>query len=121
MESLTSIQSKWRSRWTSVLLEPFILHMIQQKERFGGELVKLSQEILDPNTKIPTIYAILRRNTEIGIIHVKNAKSEDGITRGTSRKYYSLTTFGIEYYKNLMEAIDSTIPSIFENSNEGAK
>ena len=90
--------------------------MIHQKERFGGELVNLSQEMLDPLTKVETIYAILHRYIEFEIVQLKVSKTQDGVTRGTSRKYYSLTKAGVDYYKNLMHYIDSIIPQIFVNS-----
>ncbi len=102
----------WRSRWVSSILEVFILKMISKKERYGGELVKLAQSELVEDARIPTVYAIIRRNIKGDFLEEFTQRDVDGITRGTSRKYYKLTTKGFEYLKLLEGEIEKFTDTI---------
>ncbi len=99
MQSVSIIFDKWKSRWVSSVLEVFILFTISIKERYGGELVNLSQEFVDEKTKVPTIYAIIKRYTGSGILDEYKTEEKSGITRGKSRIYYRLSDTGFELIK----------------------
>ena len=85
---------KWKSRWISSVLEIFILFSISIKERYGGELVEMSKQFVDINTKVPTIYAIIKRYTNSGILEEYKVDGKSGVTRGKSRIYYRLNEHG---------------------------
>ncbi len=99
---------KWKSRWVSSLIEVFIMYLTNRKERFGGELVKLSQKYIDPSAKVPTIYAILKRLSDAGFLREKSISHEIGITRGKSRIYYESTSDGAKYFHLLQNQIESS-------------
>ena len=103
---------KWRSRWVSSILEVFILKMISKKERYGGELVHLAQSNLVEDAKIPTVYAIIHRNIKGNFLEEFTQRDVDGVTRGTSRKYYKLTTKGVEYLQLLEDEIEKFTDTI---------
>ena len=106
---------KWRSRWISAVLEAFIVYLVTKKERFGGELVKLSKIYIDESVKVPTVYAILKRLTDSGFLKEKSKLQEIGITRGKPRIYYDITELGESYYHNMQNLIRSSpIPCNFE-------
>ena len=98
---------KWKSRWVSSMLEIFILFSISQQERYGGELVQLSKKFVDEGTKVPTVYAIIKRYTSSNILQEYKVEDKSGITRGRSRIYYKLTTDG----KSLLQMIESHLVS----------
>ena len=43
MLDLETIFNRWQSKWVVGSLEAFLLYVIKQKDRYGGELVKLSR------------------------------------------------------------------------------
>ena len=98
---------KWKSRWISSVLEIFILFSISQKERFGGELVELSKTYVDEKTKVPTVYAIIKRYTNSGILEEYKVDGKSGVTRGRSRIYYRLNNTGFALIKMIEEHLNS--------------
>ena len=96
---------KWKSRLLTSILEVYLLDLIAIQERYPGELVNLSQNTLGPDIKVPTVYAIVRRNLQSGFLELEEKGSEEGITRGTSRNYYKLTEEGLSYYALLRKEI----------------
>ena len=114
MDSAIELFERWKSRWSATLLEGYMFHLLSIDERFGGELVKLSQERIDEvNIKVPTIYAILKRSNDMGLLKVDYKESENGITRGTQRKYYTLTDEGRYYYKLLTKHMKESVSELF--------
>ncbi|MCE7737327.1 MAG: PadR family transcriptional regulator [Candidatus Heimdallarchaeota archaeon] len=109
MQSVSIIFDKWKSRWVSSVLEVFILFMISVKERYGGELVSLSQEFVDENTKVPTVYAIIKRYTGSGVLKEFKTDEKSGITRGKSRIYYRLSDDGQELIDKIKEHINTKL------------
>ena len=59
---------KWRSRLETVMAETLIYHWINQKSRYGKELISLTQSIISEKIKVPTIYAILNRGKSQGLL-----------------------------------------------------
>lgn len=110
MDSFEELFFKWKSRLSAPMLEAYIFYLLLQKERFGGELVQLSQAEIDKNVKVPTIYAILKRSTDLGLLEVNYHDVENGITRGTSRKYYTLTSEGNKYCNLILNHLSKSIP-----------
>jgi DNA-binding PadR family transcriptional regulator len=98
---------KWKSRWISSVLEIFILFSISQKERFGGELVELSKLHVDEKVKVPTVYAIIKRYTNSGILEEYKVDGKSEVTRGRSRIYYRLNDDGAELIEHIKDHIDS--------------
>lgn len=96
---------KWKSRLLTSILELYLLDLIAIQERYPGELVIMSQKVLGQDVKVPTVYAIVRRNLQSGFLELEEKGSEDGITRGTSRNYYKLTEDGISYHTLLRNEI----------------
>ena len=98
---------KWKSRWISSVLELFILFSIALKERYGGELVELSRKHVDEKTKVPTVYAIIKRYTGSGILQEYKIDEKSGITRGKSRIYYQLTNEGDKLIEMIKQHLNS--------------
>lgn len=98
---------KWKSRWISSVLEIFILFSISKKERFGGELVELSKLHVDQKVKVPTVYAIIKRYTNSGILEEYKVDEKSSITRGRSRIYYRLNDRGEELIRMIEEHLKS--------------
>ena len=114
METAENLFDKWKLRWSAGLVEGNIFHLLSNDEKFGGELVKLSQKHIDGNVKVPTIYAILKRSSEAGLIKIQYKQSKNGVTRGTQRKYYTLTDKGKEYQQFLTSHMIKSVSSLFE-------
>lgn len=124
MDDVQTSFSKWRNRISTPLLEAFIFHLLSLKDRFGGELVLKSQEIISREIKVPTIYAILKRSTDLGLLAIKQHDVKLGVTRGTSRKYYTLTAYGRDYSSlqvSHLSTIISTIDLSITKHNGGQK
>ncbi|OLS22090.1 MAG: hypothetical protein HeimC2_30660 [Candidatus Heimdallarchaeota archaeon LC_2] len=92
---------KWRSRLETVMAETLIYHWINQKSRYGKELISLTQSIISEKIKVPTIYAILNRGKSQGLLEDFVKPDKDKITRGKERKYYRLSNQGKKYYDGL--------------------
>lgn len=116
MLDIDTIFNRWQSKWVVGLLETFLLYVVKQKDRYGGELVKLSRLNVDKNAKVPTIYGILNRYSELGLITEVSENSEEGVTRGTSRKYYAITDLGNNYLNLMIARISSLQPILEFNS-----
>lgn len=105
MSSPVDAFQKWRSKWLVGTLEAFIFFALDKKQRYGGELLDLSKEKIDMDIKIPTVYGLINRIKGWGFIENTELSSEEGVTRGTSRKYYTITPLGREYYELLRNQI----------------
>lgn len=95
----------WLSKWQNSLLLGLLLQYISVKQRYGIELIQYAQKMLDPGIKIPTVYSILKRLTDMGITIQLEADDKDQITRGTKRKYYKLTKHGEAYLQKIQEIL----------------
>ncbi|MCE7733714.1 MAG: hypothetical protein GPJ54_02475 [Candidatus Heimdallarchaeota archaeon] len=98
---MTEALDKWRSRLETVMSETLIYYWINEKPRYGKELISLTQSTISEKIKIPTVYAILNRGKSQGLLIDFVKPDKDKITRGKERKYYQLTEEGKEYYHQL--------------------
>ncbi len=114
MDSVNELVAKWKSRWSAGLLEGYMFHLLSIEERFGGELIRMSQQQIEVTVKVPTIYAILKRSSEAGLVTVDFKESENGVTRGTQRKYYKLTENGKQYHRELTDHMLNSVSRLFE-------
>ncbi|ATZ18962.1 PadR family transcriptional regulator [Williamsoniiplasma somnilux] len=77
------------------ILELVILKFLSSRDYYGYELNKDINEILQLNES--TVYALLKKLIEknLCIQYIKNSDN------GPSRKYYQITTLGMQHLKNL--------------------
>lgn len=87
-------------------MEFLIFKEIEREPQYGGKLVELARSRLSEDIKIPTVYAILNRSKENGLLDVTEGEKQD-VTRGTARRYYSLTEEGTNYVIEMQEVISS--------------
>ena len=76
--------------------------------------------MLDPGIKIPTVYSILKRTTDMGITTQFEADDKAKVTRGTRRKYYRLTKEGETYLNRIQKILSesSLVISIIRGANK---
>jgi DNA-binding PadR family transcriptional regulator len=107
---------KWKSRWVNAVLEVFIVSSVDIQPRYGGELVILSRKIVDPSIRVSTVYMILKRLADTGILLESKRTEVEGVTRGKMRVYYEITPNGLRYKQLIFNQVKSyNIPNRFEN------
>ena len=79
------------------VLELLVLVIVEQKDRYGYELVEAVSQIVDVNEG--TIYPILKRLTNEGYFETYLEESKEGPVR----KYYHITVSGKNRCKKLLE------------------
>lgn len=79
------------------VLELLVLVIVEQKDRYGYELVEAVSKIVDVNEG--TIYPILKRLTNEGYFETYLEESKEGPVR----KYYHITVSGKNHGKELLE------------------
>ena len=101
---------EWRSQIKRGTLEYCILLLVQQKPRYGYEIMSELEKRPVIAAKESTIYPLLRRLLKEGVISSYWQESAEGLP---PRKYYSLTATGAEYlasmsgeWENLLAAIE---------------
>lgn len=99
---------KWRSRWDNAFLEYLMFELISEKARFGAEIVEFANETLSSKIKIPTVYAILNRSSEWGLLEEARLEKTKS-TRGTKRRYFDITSAGEEYLVKIREVITESM------------
>jgi len=109
MSDLAVLLERWTSKWDVALLEASILNLMKQRPRYGGELVEICQQQITAEIKVPTIYGMLSRLGKSQLITEVDSRAKEGITRGTSRKYYGLTTQGEEFFELLQQHIGRSL------------
>lgn len=93
------------------LLELCVLSLVAKRERYGYELAELLAD--KTNSSIGTIYPILRKMKEAGLVTTK--LSED--SGGPPRKYYFITDAGraiLQDATNIWIELSNTINAILE-------
>ena len=94
-------------------LEGCILKILSQKTTYGYEIVTMLLGYGFQNIKEGTIYPLLVRLEKKGIITSELRPSP----LGPSRKYYSITTDGLEYlneFKTNWQEISQSVNQIFK-------
>lgn len=100
---------KWKARWESALLEVLIFQMIAFKPRYGKELIDIALAEISHKIKIPTVYAILNRAKNDGLLEDFIPNDKNSSTRGTERRYYQLTDVGSDFYSEIVNSVKSSI------------
>lgn len=73
-------------------LELCVLALLEQRDRYGYELVTLISEEIE--VTVGTIYPLLKRIKELGLVDTETVESPDG----PARKYYRLTPEGRDVF-----------------------
>ena len=105
---------KWRSRWETALLEIVVFHEISIKPRYGRELIITAREKVSNDVKVPTVYAILNRAKTESLLADFSKIEKDSETRGTSRRYYRLTTTGKEFLNQILGPLRRSVDILKE-------
>ncbi len=79
------------------VLELIVLAIVEEKDRYGYELVEAVSKIIDVNEG--TIYPILKRLTNEGFFETYFEESKEG----PMRKYYHITALGHNHCNELKE------------------
>ena len=95
----------WEKRWNTTLLTAVVLRRLSGQKSFGRDIVEHSQNILSSDIKIPTVYAMLKRLSAQGYVQELEESGKAPQTRGTRRKYYSLTLSGEEYLRKVSRVL----------------
>ncbi|MBT5707179.1 MAG: PadR family transcriptional regulator [Verrucomicrobia bacterium] len=103
----------WTIQMRKGLVEFCILRSLSQSERYGYELVKSLVTLPGLNTSEGTIYPLLSRLRNAGLIEARLVESNEG----PARKYYSLTSLGksqIERMNKYFKTLSHTLSEIGE-------
>lgn len=79
------------------VLEICVLALISKKDMYGYEIVQNISKVIEVNEG--TIYPLLRRLTKEGYFETYILES----TEGPARKYYKITSLGVENLKLLID------------------
>lgn len=79
------------------LLDLCVLSFLMEKDMYGYEIVQSISKSVEVSEG--TIYPILRRLSKEGFFETYIVESNEG----PARKYYRITVFGMEHYKNQLE------------------
>ncbi len=88
---------KWKSQVRKGVLEFVILLVLQRNEYYGYELIKQIKTLTSIDVSEGTIYPLLNRLKNTGLIESKWVEYETGVPR----KYYSITEAGLEAVKSM--------------------
>ena len=99
---------KWTSRWESSFLEVFIFVLISKGPQYGKQLVDMAKSSISDKIKIPTVYAILNRARDQGLLADFTPSKKNATTRGKDRRYYKLTPTGKEFLDMVLKRVDET-------------
>jgi PadR family transcriptional regulator PadR len=103
----------WTVQMRKGLVEFCILRSLSQSERYGYELVKSLVTLPGLNTSEGTVYPLLSRLRNAGLIEARLVESNEG----PARKYYSLTSLGksqIERMNKYFKTLSHTLSEIGE-------
>lgn len=103
----------WTVQMRKGLVEFCILRSLSQSERYGYELVKSLVILPGLNTSEGTVYPLLSRLRNAGLIEARLVESSEG----PARKYYSLTSLGksqIERMNKYFKTLSHTLSEIGE-------
>ncbi len=81
---------KWQSQILKGSLEFIILLVLEKNECYGYELIKKIKSLIDIEASEGTVYPILNRLKNLGLVTSRWEHRETGVPR----KYYSITDQG---------------------------
>lgn len=105
------MNEEWLSQIKRGTLEYVIIGLINNKDRYGYDLIQILDNYPMLKTKESTIYPLLRRLLKNGYLESYWENMGDGIP---ARKYYSITDRGVSYLNQLDDDWSILVESISE-------
>lgn len=106
----------WTVQLRKGLLELAVLNALEERERYGYELVKSLVGVPGLGLTEGTIYPLLSRLRLQGLVRTRLVESPDG----PARKYYSLTDRGRRVARGMNEHLDVLVRSVRTLRSEGS-
>lgn len=105
------MNEEWLSQIKRGTLEYVIIGLINNKDRYGYDLIQILDNYPMLKTKESTIYPLLRRLLKNGYLESYWENMGDGIP---ARKYYRITDRGVSYLNQLDDDWSILVESISE-------
>lgn len=105
------MNEEWLSQIKRGTLEYVIIGLINNKDRYGYDLIQILDNYPMLKTKESTIYPLLRRLLKNGYLESYWENMGDGIP---ARKYYRITDRGVSYLNQLDDDWGILVESISE-------
>lgn len=105
------MNEEWLSQIKRGTLEYVIIGLINNKDRYGYDLIQILENYPMLKTKESTIYPLLRRLLKNGYLESYWENMGDGIP---ARKYYRITDRGVSYLNQLDDDWSILVESISE-------
>lgn len=105
------MNEEWLSQIKRGTLEYVIIGLINNKDRYGYDLIQILDNYPMLKTKESTIYPLLRRLLKNGYLESYWENMSDGIP---ARKYYRITDRGVTYLNQLDDDWSILVESISE-------
>lgn len=105
------MNEEWLSQIKRGTLEYVIIGLINNKDRYGYDLIQILDNYPMLKTKESTIYPLLRRLLKNGYLESYWENMSDGIP---ARKYYRITNRGVTYLNQLDDDWSILVESISE-------
>lgn len=105
------MNEEWVSQIKRGTLEFVIMSLIQNKDRYGYDVIQTLDNYPMLKTKESTIYPLLRRLLKNGYLESYWQNMGDGIP---ARKYYKITELGISYLNQLNDDWEMLVQNINE-------
>jgi len=98
----------WDTQLKKGLLPLFVLQVIQTKDRYGYELIEELKATAGFDVTESTIYPLLVRLMNEGLLTAKWVEQVSGIPR----KYYALTKEGAKKFKEMKQSMKQIITKL---------
>ncbi|HEP4114319.1 MULTISPECIES: PadR family transcriptional regulator [Bacillota] len=105
------MNEEWVSQIKRGTLEFVIMSLIQNKDRYGYDVIQTLDNYPMLKTKESTIYPLLRRLLKNGYLESYWQNMGEGIP---ARKYYKITELGISYLNQLNDDWEMLVQNINE-------
>lgn len=105
------MNEEWVSQIKRGTLEFVIMSLIQNKDRYGYDVIQTLDNYPMLKTKESTIYPLLRRLLKNGYLESYWQNMGEGIP---ARKYYKITELGISYLNQLNDDWEMLVKNIDE-------
>lgn len=99
----------WKSQLRRGTVEYSVLILLEQKECYGYEIIKILNEYPGLSVSENTVYPLLRRLEKEGFLGAKWIQNVEG---SPPRKYYSTTELGEQYLSGMLQEWDLLVGSI---------
>ncbi|MCZ8519477.1 MULTISPECIES: PadR family transcriptional regulator [Paenibacillus] len=102
--------TEWTSQIRRGILELCILHLIEQKTRYGYDILHIFQQWESLTITDGTVYPLLRRLQKENYIESYWQQSSSG----PPRKYYRITPDGVKFMKEMTNEWESIVSSVHD-------